>query len=242
MYLGNIVEFGSKKSIFENTLHPYTKALFSAVPVPNPHVKMNRIMLKGDIPSPVNPPKGCKFHTRCEHCMDICSRAVPEYREVEAGHFCACHLYNSKEDTERLLAKAYEDEQIAASIAEKDAQKPWNRFKVKAVGLKDKCVDGIVNLFHGKKKDESGAESAPKEDFADGTVVKKTTTVTTVETYTSIETVGEKAGGESDTPVKDNTGYSVTTKTEEQVVAVSEPEAKKPATRASKKKTDGKKE
>ena len=66
MYLGSMVEFGTKEKIFSNTLHPYTKALFSAVPVPNPHVKMNRIILKGDIPSPVNPPSGCKFHTRCE--------------------------------------------------------------------------------------------------------------------------------------------------------------------------------
>jgi peptide/nickel transport system ATP-binding protein len=106
MYLGSMVEYGSKKDIFEHTLHPYTKALFSAVPVPNPHVKMNRIILKGDIPSPVNPPKGCKFHTRCESCMDICGRIPPVYREVESGHFCACHLYNSKED-EKILEEEY---------------------------------------------------------------------------------------------------------------------------------------
>ena len=93
MYLGNMVEYGSKDRIFNNTLHPYTKALFSAVPVPNPHVKMNRVILKGDIPSPVNPPKGCKFHTRCDQCMEICKSVPPQYREVEEGHFCACHLY-----------------------------------------------------------------------------------------------------------------------------------------------------
>ena len=97
MYLGSMVEYGSKEKIFKNTLHPYTKALFSAVPVPNPHVKMNRVILKGDIPSPVNPPKGCKFHTRCEHCMEICKTVEPAYREVEEGHFCACHLYSEKE-------------------------------------------------------------------------------------------------------------------------------------------------
>lgn len=94
MYLGSMVEYGEKAQIFGNTLHPYTKALFSAVPVPNPHVKMNRIILKGDIPSPVNPPKGCKFHTRCEQCMEICKEVPPEYKEVEKGHFCACHLYD----------------------------------------------------------------------------------------------------------------------------------------------------
>ncbi len=93
MYLGTMVEYGSKERIFENTLHPYTKALFSAVPVPNPHAKMNRIILKGDIPSPVNQPKGCKFHTRCSSCMEICKEVPPEYVEVEKGHFCACHLY-----------------------------------------------------------------------------------------------------------------------------------------------------
>ena len=98
MYLGSMVEFGAKEQIFNNTLHPYTKALFSAVPVPNPHVKMNRIILKGDIPSPVNPPSGCKFHTRCEKCMEICKHYAPAYREVEEGHYCACHLYASEEE------------------------------------------------------------------------------------------------------------------------------------------------
>ncbi len=96
MYLGSMVEYGSKERIFANTLHPYTKALFSAAPVPNPHVKMNRVILKGDIPSPVNPPKGCKFHTRCTQCMEICKNEAPAYREVEPGHFCACHLYNEE--------------------------------------------------------------------------------------------------------------------------------------------------
>ncbi len=104
MYLGSMVEYGSKERIFENTLHPYTKALFSAVPVPNPHVKMNRVILKGDIPSPVNPPKGCKFHTRCDKCMEICKTIPPKYREVEEGHFCACHLYASEEEKAEMSA------------------------------------------------------------------------------------------------------------------------------------------
>ena len=104
MYLGSMVEYGSKERIFNNTLHPYTKALFSAVPVPNPHVKMNRVILKGDIPSPVNPPKGCKFHTRCDRCMEICKSVTPAYREVEEGHFCACHLYETEAEKEALLA------------------------------------------------------------------------------------------------------------------------------------------
>ena len=95
MYLGNVMELGSTDNIFANPLHPYTKALFSAVPVPDPDSKMNRIILNGDIPSPANPPAGCKFHTRCSECMEICKSCVPEYVEAEEGHFVACHLYKS---------------------------------------------------------------------------------------------------------------------------------------------------
>ena len=93
MYLGTMVEFGSKKDIFENPLHPYTKALFSAIPNPNPDEKMNRIVLAGDIPSPANPPKGCRFHTRCPYAKEICKHVTPEYKEYEAGHYSACHLF-----------------------------------------------------------------------------------------------------------------------------------------------------
>ena len=92
MYLGSMVEFGEKKDIFSNPLHPYTKALFSAIPQPNPDIKMNRIVLKGDIPSPTNPPKGCRFHTRCPHATEKCKHVTPAYREYEPGHFAACHL------------------------------------------------------------------------------------------------------------------------------------------------------
>lgn len=94
MYLGNMMEYGKTKDIFSRPLHPYTEALFSAVPVPDPDYKMNRIILKGDIPSPANPPSGCKFHTRCEKCRDICTRKEPVFRELEPGHFVACHLYD----------------------------------------------------------------------------------------------------------------------------------------------------
>ncbi|MEE1199805.1 MAG: ABC transporter ATP-binding protein [Christensenellales bacterium] len=94
MYLGNMVEFASKDAIFANPLHPYTKALFSAIPVPDPTVKMNRIILKGSIPSPANPPSGCKFRTRCEACRGVCSLKVPRSVEVEPGHFVACHMYD----------------------------------------------------------------------------------------------------------------------------------------------------
>ena len=94
MYLGNLVEYGAKEDIFRNPLHPYTKALFSAIPVPDPTVKMKRIVLEGSIPSPANPPKGCKFHTRCANCMKCCEEEAPVQREIEPGHFVCCHLYD----------------------------------------------------------------------------------------------------------------------------------------------------
>jgi len=94
MYLGSMVEMGDKDRIFDNPMHPYTKALLSAVPMPDPSYKMNRIILKGDIPSPANPPSGCKFRTRCQHCMDICAKKTPVFKEYEPGHKVACHLYS----------------------------------------------------------------------------------------------------------------------------------------------------
>ncbi len=93
MYLGTLVEMGTKEELFQHAMHPYTKALLSAVPVPNPDIKMNRVILQGDLPSPANPPKGCKFHTRCPNCMEKCKTEVPEYKDYGNGHFCACHLY-----------------------------------------------------------------------------------------------------------------------------------------------------
>lgn len=97
MYLGNLVETGETADIFENPLHPYTKALFSAIPVPDPDAHINRIILEGSIPSPANPPAGCKFHTRCSECMEICKSVTPEMKEMTKGHFVCCHLYDDKE-------------------------------------------------------------------------------------------------------------------------------------------------
>ena len=94
MYLGNLVEYGETADIFKNPLHPYTKALFSAIPIPDPTAERNRIVLGGSIPSPANPPSGCKFHTRCEHCMQRCKEEAPVQREIEPGHFVVCHLYD----------------------------------------------------------------------------------------------------------------------------------------------------
>ncbi|WP_134704227.1 ABC transporter ATP-binding protein [Ammoniphilus sp. YIM 78166] len=92
MYLGNMVEDAPTESLFAAPLHPYTKALLSAVPLPNPNAKKERIVLKGDIPSPLNPPSGCIFHTRCPYVTEICRTAVPVRKEVAPEHFVACHL------------------------------------------------------------------------------------------------------------------------------------------------------
>ena len=94
MYLGNIVEFGTTEELFANPLHPYTKALFSAIPIPDPEAKMKRIIMEGSIPSPANPPSGCKFHTRCAQCMEKCKTQVPERKDMGDGHYVCCHLYD----------------------------------------------------------------------------------------------------------------------------------------------------
>ena len=92
MYLGNIVEMGSAKEICSNPKHPYTQALFSAVPVANPHAKSEPVALEGELPSPANPPKGCKFHTRCKYCTEKCREVAPETVDIGDGHYVACHL------------------------------------------------------------------------------------------------------------------------------------------------------
>lgn len=96
MYLGNIVELADRDALYGDTLHPYTKALISAAPTIDKE-KTERIVLTGDVPSPANPPKGCKFHTRCPFVMDKCKTEVPELTEVKDNHFVACHLCNKEE-------------------------------------------------------------------------------------------------------------------------------------------------
>lgn len=93
MYLGEIMELSNTEEIYSSPLHPYTKALLSAVPSTDPLKKKKRIILKGDVPSPVNPPSGCPFHLRCSEVMDICKKRKPEYKEVSSGHWIKCHLY-----------------------------------------------------------------------------------------------------------------------------------------------------
>ncbi len=133
MYLGNMMEYGDTDEIFDNPLHPYTKALFSAVPVPNPDYKMNRIILSGDIPSPANPPKGCKFHTRCKDCMSVCKLLDPVYQQISPKHFVACHLYNKEvmNDLPKYDEMLKQQEIEEAKKEEELALKKANQFSFK---------------------------------------------------------------------------------------------------------------
>ena len=92
MYLGKIVEFTDKRSLFETPQHPYTKALLSAVPIPDPNQSRKKMILKGDVPSPINPPSGCAFHTRCPYVKDICRREIPMLKEIKSNHYTSCHF------------------------------------------------------------------------------------------------------------------------------------------------------
>lgn len=96
MYLGKIIEEAPYAALYNNPKHPYTQALLSAAPSPDPLAPKNRILLEGDVPSPIDPPLGCRFHTRCSHKMDICSKVEPEFRHMDDGHVVACHLYQQK--------------------------------------------------------------------------------------------------------------------------------------------------
>lgn len=96
MYLGNMVELADSDELYNKPLHPYTEALLSAVPVPKVNAKKDRIILQGDVPSPMDPPSGCPFHPRCAKCMEICKHEKPELSQKDQAHFVACHLYNEK--------------------------------------------------------------------------------------------------------------------------------------------------
>ncbi|MGD7045078.1 ABC transporter ATP-binding protein [Jeotgalibacillus proteolyticus] len=99
MYLGKMAEITSSEKLYDNPLHPYTQALLSAVPIPDPLYEKKSVVLEGDIPSPSNPPSGCTFHTRCPFKMDICEKLVPQLLEHEEGHYVACHLYSKEKQT-----------------------------------------------------------------------------------------------------------------------------------------------
>jgi len=98
MYLGKIVELAEKYELYDNPKHPYTEALLSAVPIPDPAKRRQRIILEGDVPSPINPPNGCRFHTRCRYVQEICEHEEPKFRDIGDRHFVACHLHGVSND------------------------------------------------------------------------------------------------------------------------------------------------
>lgn len=113
MYLGKIVEISNSENLYEKPLHPYTQALLSAVPVPDPNFEKKEILLEGDMPNPADPPTGCTFHTRCPFKMDICVRDIPQLREMEDGHSVACHLYNDSVGNDiKKMEGSYEEQKI----------------------------------------------------------------------------------------------------------------------------------
>lgn len=141
MYLGNIMEYADTEELFKHPLHPYTEALFSAVPNPDPDAKMNRIILNGDIPSPANPPKGCKFNTRCPKAMKICEFLQPKSLTPNPNHYVCCHLYDNEvlDNREQLEKDCIAEAELELEIAEqKEQAKLINRLK-KKFAKKDKA-------------------------------------------------------------------------------------------------------
>lgn len=114
MYLGSLVEVADRHELYQNPLHPYTQALLSAIPIAKPGRKRQRIMLRGEIPSPINPPSGCRFHTRCPFAADICRQEVPPLEEKAAGHWAACHFVESVGNTARLRPTVIHEESLSA--------------------------------------------------------------------------------------------------------------------------------
>lgn len=155
MYLGNMMEKGDTDELFDNPLHPYTKALFSAVPVPDPDVKSKRIILEGDIPSPANPPKGCKFHTRCSQCMNACKIIEPKYHEVTPGHFVACHLYD-----EDIMSRQEELDRAYEHVKEMEERQKEIADEYDVIKKIREAFEKILK----KKKTDASEESIPVEN------------------------------------------------------------------------------
>lgn len=174
MYLGNMMEMGDTDDLFNEPLHPYTKALFSAVPIPDPTAKAKRIILEGDIPSPANPPKGCKFHTRCSECMDVCRFVEPRNTEARPKHFVACHLYDTEvmsnlDEYSKQYQGIVEQERIQAEeeakklTFKKVVAKIFKKEKTNNENVDEGVTDDEKHTINGEPIDEVSEEVKKEE-------------------------------------------------------------------------------
>lgn len=179
MYLGQMMELGASEALFENPLHPYTQALLSAIPLPNPRRHVKRVILEGDVPSPINPPEGCRFHTRCPACYEPCKTVQPKTIEAEPGHFVSCHLYDSdyttsnREVWERVpqppsltdhSALSPETLKVIRELTKRE--EPINQGTLKSTPEQDEDakVGESSDLFSGNEEDNSALESTKSEE------------------------------------------------------------------------------
>jgi oligopeptide/dipeptide ABC transporter ATP-binding protein len=150
MYLGQVAELTTTEQLFASPKHPYTQALLSAIPVPNPNRKTTRVVLEGDVPSPIDPPSGCRFHTRCPTCFEPCDKVEPRSVEVEPGHFVRCHLYDPEYTT--------------------DDPEVWDRLPVPPSGGDESQVLGIVeDDADSEEQVEAAAQSSDDAEAHDDT-------------------------------------------------------------------------
>jgi oligopeptide/dipeptide ABC transporter ATP-binding protein len=168
MYLGKVVELADTSELFEYPAHPYTQALLSAIPIPDPTKHRERIILRGDVPSPVNPPSGCPFHTRCPAAYDRCRKEVPEFNELASGHSVACHLYD---EPSRAAQSIHESQREVSQLVRRNATSaPRTSSKVSDSPKEHReVIDSVVDAAReasGEKplKDVSPKSSSPATD------------------------------------------------------------------------------
>jgi oligopeptide/dipeptide ABC transporter ATP-binding protein len=157
MYLGQIVELSGCAELYANTLHPYAQALLSAIPHPVPGKKKNRIILKGDVPSPINPPSGCRFHTRCPACFEPCKTVEPRLIDMDNGHLVKCHLYDSEY---RKMVPDTVSQDYLVKLAASESEESVATADVEELGLEDIVMEEVAPASI-RAGDEAAVSSPP---------------------------------------------------------------------------------